>query len=67
MNKLRLKNTEKKPIFCHFLAFLMLISLRDPKILFVKGKNMYILAIATHLYNFSGVIMQHEQIRTYKY
>ena len=47
MKELGLKNTEKKDIL-PFFSFFMRLSSRYPKKLFVKGKNMYVLAIATH-------------------
>ena len=57
INKLKIF---KKIIFCYFSAFFMLISLRYPKKNFIKDKNMYILAIATHFYDISGLYMLHK-------
>ena len=46
MNELEFKNTKKSDILLFFGLF-MLLSFRYPKKVFEKGKNMYILAIAT--------------------
>ena len=55
MNKLGFKNIEKNDILS-FLVFFMLISLRYPTKLFVKGKNMYIFAIAANFSIFQEIL-----------
>ena len=66
MKELGLDNTEKKDIL-PFLDFFMHLSSRYPTKIFVKGKNMYILAIVTHFKDFLKVSMLHERITTEKY
>ena len=45
----------------------MFLSFLHPRKLFVKGKNMYIIAIATYFKDFLRVFIVHERIRTYEY